>query len=218
MIISELSVSHILLPTLRFIPCWNGKTLITASKSWEVREQSLRSFVSLNFWSFVLMDSETHEIHPLTPKKKAREKERCSGSFHLAVGFLVIKDDSISERPSLWQWGSRYTAHLDGTYLSRNFATLGPVTDSRHLVISQWWSPRNGQKKKWWLNWGWVLMSWVSHWLRDLDNCCINDLVSRIFGPVLGFLVTRKLQQRRFVNIAKIPKNGSCSINLTVCF
>ena len=28
-----------------------------------------------------------------------REKERCSGSFHLAVGFLVIKDDSISERP-----------------------------------------------------------------------------------------------------------------------
>jgi heme/copper-type cytochrome/quinol oxidase subunit 1 len=25
-----------------------------------------------------------------------REKERCSGSFHLAVGFLVIKDDSIS--------------------------------------------------------------------------------------------------------------------------
>ena len=26
-------------------------------------------------------------------------KERCSGSFHLAVGFLVIKDDSISERP-----------------------------------------------------------------------------------------------------------------------
>ncbi len=27
------------------------------------------------------------------------KKERCSGSFHLAVGFLVIKDDSISERP-----------------------------------------------------------------------------------------------------------------------
>ena len=27
-----------------------------------------------------------------------KEKERCSGSFHLAVGFLVIKDDSISER------------------------------------------------------------------------------------------------------------------------
>ena len=24
------------------------------------------------------------------------EKERCSGSFHLAVRFLVIKDDSIS--------------------------------------------------------------------------------------------------------------------------
>ena len=28
-----------------------------------------------------------------------KEKERCSGSFHLAVRFLVIKDDSISERP-----------------------------------------------------------------------------------------------------------------------
>ena len=28
-----------------------------------------------------------------------REKERCSGSYRQAVGFLVIKDDSISERP-----------------------------------------------------------------------------------------------------------------------
>ena len=27
------------------------------------------------------------------------EKERCSGSYCQAVGFLVIKDDSISERP-----------------------------------------------------------------------------------------------------------------------
>ena len=36
--------------------------------------------------------------HMLVPKEKKR-KERCSGSFHLAVGFLVIKDDSISERP-----------------------------------------------------------------------------------------------------------------------
>ena len=27
------------------------------------------------------------------------EKERCSGSYRLAVGFLVIKDESISERP-----------------------------------------------------------------------------------------------------------------------
>ena len=30
---------------------------------------------------------------------KREERERCSGSFRLAVGFLVIKDDSISERP-----------------------------------------------------------------------------------------------------------------------
>ena len=34
-----------------------------------------------------------------TNGQSMREKERCSGSFHLAVGFLVIKDDSISERP-----------------------------------------------------------------------------------------------------------------------
>ena len=76
-------------------------------------------------------------------------KERCSGSFHLAVGFLVIKDDSISERPSLWQWGSRYTAHLDGTYLSRNFATLGPVTDSRHLYEIPILVAAGGQDSLW---------------------------------------------------------------------
>ena len=29
-------------------------------------------------------------------RRPDREKERCSGSFHLAVRFLVIKDDSIS--------------------------------------------------------------------------------------------------------------------------
>ena len=31
--------------------------------------------------------------------KRKRKKERCSGSYCQAVGFLVIKDDSISERP-----------------------------------------------------------------------------------------------------------------------
>ena len=33
------------------------------------------------------------------PEKEKREKERCSGSYCQAVGFLVIKDDSISKRP-----------------------------------------------------------------------------------------------------------------------
>ena len=31
-------------------------------------------------------------------KGKEHERERCSGSYCQAVGFLVIKDDSISER------------------------------------------------------------------------------------------------------------------------
>jgi len=31
--------------------------------------------------------------------EEVEEKERCSGSYCQAVGFLVIKDDSISERP-----------------------------------------------------------------------------------------------------------------------
>ena len=31
--------------------------------------------------------------------RSEREKERCSGSYCQAVGFLVIKDDSISKRP-----------------------------------------------------------------------------------------------------------------------
>ena len=30
---------------------------------------------------------------------KLYEKERCSGSYRLAAVFLVIKDESISERP-----------------------------------------------------------------------------------------------------------------------
>jgi len=31
--------------------------------------------------------------------QKRQKKERCSGSYRLAVGFLVIKDESISQRP-----------------------------------------------------------------------------------------------------------------------
>ena len=33
------------------------------------------------------------------------------------------------------------------------------------------------KKSKSWLNWGWVLMSWVSNRLRDLDNCCSGSSV-----------------------------------------
>jgi hypothetical protein len=39
----------------------------------------------------------TDNSNPEHPQR--REKERCSGSYCQAVGFLVIKDDSISERP-----------------------------------------------------------------------------------------------------------------------
>ena len=40
------------------------------------------------------------EREKIKEEKNEREKERCSGSYCQAVGFLVIKDDSISERPS----------------------------------------------------------------------------------------------------------------------
>ena len=39
------------------------------------------------------------EREKIKEEKNEREKERCSGSYCQAVGFLVIKDDSISERP-----------------------------------------------------------------------------------------------------------------------
>ena len=35
----------------------------------------------------------------LRAREEKGEKERCSGSYCQAVGFLVIKDDSISKRP-----------------------------------------------------------------------------------------------------------------------
>ena len=62
---------------------------------------------SPDFFMFLVLES--HSIsegnkflffsHYLVPQVIGG-KERCSGSFHLAVRFLVIKDDSISERPS----------------------------------------------------------------------------------------------------------------------
>ena len=56
--------------------------------------------------------------------KRAGEKERCSGSYCQAVVFLVIKHDSISERPGYWQWGSRYTAHAGRNLPVKEFCYL----------------------------------------------------------------------------------------------
>ena len=53
-----------------------------------------------------------------------REKERCSGSYCQAVVFLVIKHDSISERPGYWQWGSRYTDHAGRNLPVKEFCYL----------------------------------------------------------------------------------------------
>jgi len=43
--------------------------------------------------------SSCHKVFLKEEMKWKQEKERCSGSYRQAVGFLVIKDDSISERP-----------------------------------------------------------------------------------------------------------------------
>ena len=48
------------------------------------------------------LDDESTTRHQLpddTEHQEEEEKERCSGSYRLAVGFLVIKDESISQRP-----------------------------------------------------------------------------------------------------------------------
>ena len=54
------------------------------------------SFVLLYLHMILLLNTCPTALK--TEHQKSIEKERCSGSFHLAVGFLVIKDDSISER------------------------------------------------------------------------------------------------------------------------
>ena len=57
-------------------------------------------------------------------ERRMIEKERCSGSYCQAVVFLVIKHDSISERPGYWQWGSRYTAHAGRNLPVKEFCYL----------------------------------------------------------------------------------------------
>ena len=46
-------------------------------------------------------DARDERMKKMKDEMKEIKKERCSRSYHLAVGFLVIKDDSISERPRL---------------------------------------------------------------------------------------------------------------------
>jgi hypothetical protein len=47
-----------------------------------------------------IMEEEVQRLTGNDQLSTNKRKERCSGSYRQAVGFLVIKDDSISERPS----------------------------------------------------------------------------------------------------------------------
>ena len=76
----------------------SGATLLRNENSNEVPAVFLYaiSFVLLYLHMILLLNTCPTALK--TEHQKSIEKERCSGSFHLAVGFLVIKDDSISER------------------------------------------------------------------------------------------------------------------------
>ena len=76
--------------------------------------------LGLDAWVFSLHRSSSEDIK----EQVKREKERCSGSYCQAVVFLVIKHDSISERPGYWQWGSRYTAHAGRNLPVKEFCYL----------------------------------------------------------------------------------------------
>ena len=54
------------------------------------------------------------------------EKERSSGSYRQAAGFLVIQEDLIFEIAGQCQSGSRCTGHAGWNLLVKELATLGP--------------------------------------------------------------------------------------------
>ena len=71
---------------------------------------ALPQFLKKKYLSAVRKETEDSLISSLTvtfpalsfadrARALVRKKERCSGSYCQAVGFLVIKDDSISKRP-----------------------------------------------------------------------------------------------------------------------
>ena len=81
--------------------CARKKIRDSVEKRWITRkEPSIGFFLSGGSNEMLrFLHEGAHEITVDTRKRPDMEKERCSGSFHLAVRFLVIKDDSISERP-----------------------------------------------------------------------------------------------------------------------
>ena len=66
---------------------------------------------------------------PLTPYRydPYKEKQRCSGSYRRAVGVQVFKDDSISQRPGLRRWGSRFTVNARRNLPVKEFCYLRTV-------------------------------------------------------------------------------------------
>ena len=52
-----------------------------------------------------------------------------------------------------------------------------------------------------WLNLGWVLMSWVSHRLRDQDNCCIHLSGHPLFQSSIQWKYDYNIKQRKETRI-----------------
>ena len=67
------------------------------SDSWDRKYHVFPDSQELTMRINITKNRETHDESLDKPLEE--EKERCSGSYRLAVGFLVIKDESISERP-----------------------------------------------------------------------------------------------------------------------
>ena len=59
----------------------------------------LPSFIPITYIPSLLPAIIYRDIEVGDEGRERRGKEGCSGSYRLAVGFLLIKDESISERP-----------------------------------------------------------------------------------------------------------------------
>ena len=76
--------------------CRYGRPTADRKKRRETATGGFEFLVSC-FWSV-----RPRGLRPQEPARRSdeHEKERCSGSYRQTEWFLVIKDDSISERPS----------------------------------------------------------------------------------------------------------------------
>ena len=109
--------------------------------------------------------------------------KRADERFDIDLVLSLASKRLLKRRIDLWQQLFSFIILPEvSLFKKKPFVKTFPKTSPTDSTCS----PKSLGKRFWMLNWGWVLMSWVSNRLRDLDNRCIYLFSNNFLWAAVG--------------------------------